>query len=99
MKPKQYLVFGFKIVARLDGKGGFDDLLESVDTLSEAMWLADEFLDTYQHDVNAPRAQIVNLANGLKLDINLATREVDVAHAREMFKTTEMDRPDPWPLH
>ena len=99
MKPKQYLVFGFKTIVRVFSKGGFDDLLGSSANLEEALVVGDKFLNEYKNDENLPRIQIVDLNSGLKLDINLLTREIDTAHAREMFRTTDMDRHDQWSLH
>ena len=100
MKPKRYLVFGFKTVARLDGKGGWDDLLDSFNTPDQAIERGNKFLSDNADLDNKPKFQVIDIRIGLTVEVTSGERqEVDAVHALEILRPNVMDGENPWELH
>ncbi len=103
MKPKRYLVFGFETTFRFtDRHGGWNDLLDTADTLEGAIEIGNDFLNKNPcHDIDLPpMVQVVDLRNGLPLSIRGGmNREVDIIRAIETLKPHVLDREDLWDLH
>ena len=98
MKLKRYLVFAWETSFRMGGdNGGWNDLLDSFDTLEKAIERGRKYFDDDPaRHLELPHVfQIVDLNTGLAMTVRDGLNsQDDCARLLEVMKPNEMDRTD-----